>query len=58
MIIGSDSKDLLEIIQLVETFFIASQPSLVMTHFRGDLNIDHRIVNQAVINRGAAQRKF
>ena len=44
-----DSVPLLEVIKRIEAVIERDQPSIVLTHFGGDLNIDHRIVNQAVL---------
>ena len=44
-----DSVPLLEVIKRIEAVIERVQPSIVLTHFGGDLNIDHRIVNQAVL---------
>ena len=44
-----DSVPVLEVIKTIESVIRRVQPSIVVTHFGGDLNIDHRIVNQAVI---------
>ena len=44
-----DSVPLLEVIKRIEAVIKRVQPSIVITHFGGDLNIDHRIVNQAVL---------
>ena len=44
-----DAVPLLEIIKSIEAVVERVQPSIVITHFGGDLNIDHRIVNQAVL---------
>lgn len=44
-----DSVPLLEVIKRIEVVIKRVQPSIVITHFGGDLNIDHRIVNQAVL---------
>jgi len=45
-----DSIDLLEVIQSVERFIARHAPVAVLyTHHGGDVNIDHRIVNQAVV---------
>lgn len=44
-----DSVDLLDIVKKVEEFLYTYQPSIVYTHFGGDLNVDHAIVNNAVI---------
>lgn len=44
-----DSVPVLEVIKTIESVIRRVQPSIVVTHFGGDLNIDHRIVNQAVV---------
>ena len=42
-----DSIDLLDLIKEIEKRLIVHKPNLVITHHSGDLNIDHRIVNEA-----------
>ena len=44
-----DSVDLLDVVQKVEAFLQRWRPRLVFTHFGGDVNIDHRIVHDAVL---------
>ena len=44
-----DTVPLLEIIKSIEAVVERVRPQIVLTHFGGDLNIDHRIVNQAVL---------
>jgi LmbE family N-acetylglucosaminyl deacetylase len=44
-----DASPLLEIIKKIEVVVERVAPQTVLTHFGGDLNIDHRIVNQAVL---------
>lgn len=44
-----DSVPLLDINKAVETVINKFQPSIIYTHFGADLNIDHRITNQATI---------
>jgi LmbE family N-acetylglucosaminyl deacetylase len=44
-----DSVELLEIVKLVEKFVDQYHPTIVITHHRGDVNIDHRIVHDAVL---------
>ena len=44
-----DSLDLLDVVKLVEAAITDIQPGIVYTHHGGDLNIDHRIVHQAVL---------
>lgn len=43
-----DTLPLLEIIKIVEGFIEHYRPDTVFTHHAGDLNIDHRLVHQAV----------
>ncbi|WP_108649718.1 PIG-L deacetylase family protein [Dongshaea marina] len=44
-----DTLPLLEVTQTIEKELNKIQPSVVYTHYAQDLNIDHRIVNQAVL---------
>jgi LmbE family N-acetylglucosaminyl deacetylase len=44
-----DSVDLLDLIKTVETHIEKHRPSIVYTHHKGDLNIDHRLVHEAVV---------
>lgn len=44
-----DSVDLLDVIKIVESEIDDFDPDIVLTHHEMDLNIDHRIVFQAVI---------
>ena len=39
---------LLEIVKIVEDFIYVINPTIIYTHFEGDLNIDHRICSSAV----------
>lgn len=43
-----DSVDLLEVVKEIERFLLKVCPDTVYTHFPEDLNIDHRIVSDAV----------
>lgn len=43
-----DSVDFLDLVKAVETFIQATAPDTVYTHFPHDLNIDHRLVSEAV----------
>ena len=45
-----DGVELLDVIKHVETFVQRFQPSVVLTHHAGDVNIDHRVVHDAVIS--------
>jgi len=47
-----DSVPLLDVIQAIEPVFAELRPDIVYTHQAGDLNIDHRIVHQAVLTAG------
>lgn len=44
-----DSVDLLEIVKRVESEVRRFKPQIVYTHHGGDLNIDHRLVSEAVL---------
>lgn len=44
-----DTVPLLDIVKLVEDFLTAAQPSSVLCHHGGDLNIDHRRCFEAVL---------
>jgi len=44
-----DSLHLLDIVKEIEKFINKHQPSVVITHHGGDVNVDHRIVHEAVI---------
>lgn len=44
-----DTVPLLSVVQKVEEFLSGGRPDLLYTHHGGDLNIDHRIVHQAVV---------
>jgi len=44
-----DSVDLLDVIKIVESEIDDFDPDIILTHHEMDLNIDHRIVFQAVI---------
>ena len=44
-----DSVPLLDIVQLLEAKIHILQPQVIYTHHHGDLNVDHRITNQAVL---------
>lgn len=43
-----DSIDLLDVVKHVEGLIDNLKPDVILTHHSNDLNIDHRIVNQAV----------
>jgi len=44
-----DSVPLLDVIKLVEEAIRRWQPTVIYTHHGGDLNIDHQVVNRAVL---------
>jgi len=44
-----DSVPILQVAQFIEGILKIEKPDTVLTHFGGDLNVDHRIVNQAVL---------
>jgi LmbE family N-acetylglucosaminyl deacetylase len=44
-----DSIDLLDIVKVVEEHVLKYKPSLIFTHHAGDVNIDHKVLHDAVI---------
>ena len=44
-----DSVDLLDLVRAVEALIARHRPSIVLTHFGSDLNVDHRRVHEAVV---------
>lgn len=44
-----DSVDRLDVIKVVESFIKEYQPDIIYTHHVGDVNIDHRIIHEAVV---------
>jgi LmbE family N-acetylglucosaminyl deacetylase len=44
-----DTVALLDIVRYVEQLIVRFQPDAVLTHHAGDLNVDHRLTNQAVL---------
>jgi LmbE family N-acetylglucosaminyl deacetylase len=44
-----DSVDRLDVIKVIERKIEEIKPSVIFTHFGNDLNIDHRITNDAVV---------
>jgi LmbE family N-acetylglucosaminyl deacetylase len=44
-----DTVGFLEIVQAIEPVIAKLQPTVIYTHHGGDLNLDHRIVHQAVM---------
>ncbi len=43
-----DSCDLLDVVKVVEQGIEKYQPEIIYTHHRGDVNVDHQIIQQAV----------
>jgi LmbE family N-acetylglucosaminyl deacetylase len=44
-----DSLDLLDLVKKIEKIIIKFKPKTIYTHHSGDLNIDHRLINNATI---------
>jgi len=44
-----DTMALLDIVQSIESVIESIQPNIIYTHFANDLNLDHQIVNRAVL---------
>ena len=53
-----DSIALLDVVKRVEDFINKYSPEVVFTHHSGDVNIDHRIVHDAVISACRPQPEF
>ena len=51
-----DSVPLLKIIKIVDDAILKYKPETVLTHYNDDLNIDHRIVNKAVVTACRPQK--
>ncbi len=51
-----DKYPLIKIIKIVEKNIKRYKPSVIYTHFKNDLNIDHQIVNRAVITACRPQK--
>lgn len=45
-----DGMDLLDVVKHIESFVERYRPALLLTHHSGDVNIDHRVVHDAVIS--------
>ena len=45
-----DGVELLDIVKIIEKFLQRHNPSVLFTHHSGDVNIDHRVVHDAVIS--------
>ena len=52
-----DKYPLLKIVKNVEKFIKKYSPSVIFSHYGGDLNIDHQIVNKAVITACRPQKQ-
>ncbi len=54
-----DSFDFLDVVKVVEEIIDVSSPEAIYTHHAGDLNLDHKITNRAVITatRPLAEQK-
>ncbi len=44
-----DSVDLLDVVKVIEKHIDLARPAIVYTHHAGDLNVDHRVIHEAVI---------
>lgn len=44
-----DSVPLLDVVQAIEPIIADVKPSIILTHYADDLNVDHRICHQAVL---------
>jgi len=53
-----DSEDRLDVIKAIELEIALLKPHTVVTHFKGDLNIDHQIVSESVLTACRPQAGF
>jgi LmbE family N-acetylglucosaminyl deacetylase len=53
-----DTVPLLDVVQRIEPLVREHRPELLITHHGGDLNVDHRIVHQAVVTACRPQPGF
>ena len=53
-----DTYPLLKIVKIIEKYIKKFKADTIYTHFNNDLNIDHQIVNQAVLTLLADHKKF
>jgi LmbE family N-acetylglucosaminyl deacetylase len=53
-----DHIDLLDVVKLIEDFIQKYKPVTILTHHSGDVNIDHRIVHEAVVVASRPQPGF
>ena len=44
-----DTVPLLDVVQAIEPIIAETEPSIILTHYAYDLNVDHRICHQAVL---------
>lgn len=44
-----DTVPLLDVTKSIEEIVFETKPSIIYTHFHGDLNVDHRVTHQAVM---------
>ena len=44
-----DSMDLLDVVKVIEFEIEKMNPEMVVTHHAGDVNIDHRVIHEAVV---------
>lgn len=44
-----DTVAMLDIVKICESLIESIQPTVVLTHHAGDLNVDHRVISQAVL---------
>lgn len=51
-----DTYPLLKIVKIIEKYIKKFKPDIIYTHFNNDLNIDHQIVNQAVLTACRPQK--
>ena len=50
-----DSLDFLDIVKVIEEQVQKHEPQIIVTHHFGDLNIDHKIIHNAVVTAARPQ---
>jgi LmbE family N-acetylglucosaminyl deacetylase len=53
-----DRMDLLDVVKILESFILQKNACTILTHHSGDVNIDHRVVHDAVISACRPQPGF
>ncbi len=52
-----DSYPLLKLVKIIEEIIVKEKPNIIFTHFPDDLNVDHKIVSEAVLTAARPLKK-